>query len=62
MDSMAPSTGFGFLNIPLKNQYRVLVWGILIALVLRGVFIGMGAAIVGQWSWILWFFGGFLAF
>jgi tellurite resistance protein TerC len=53
---------FGFLNIPLKNQYRVLVWGILIALVLRGVFIGMGAAIVGQWSWILWFFGGFLIF
>jgi tellurite resistance protein TerC len=51
---------FTFLGIPLKNQYRVLVWGILVALLLRGLFIGMGSAIVSQWSWVLWFFGGFL--
>lgn len=53
---------FSFLKIPSQNQYRVLVWGILIALVLRGLFIGLGAAIVAQWSWILWFFGAFLIF
>ena len=51
---------FGFLNIPRLYQYRVLVWGILIALILRAVFIGFGAAAVAQWSWILWFFGAFL--
>lgn len=51
---------FGFLGIPRLYQYRVLVWGIIIALVLRAVFIGFGAAAVAQWSWILWFFGAFL--
>lgn len=51
---------FSFLNIPRLYQYRVLVWGILIALVLRALFIGFGAAAVSQWSWILWFFGAFL--
>jgi tellurite resistance protein TerC len=51
---------FGFLGIPRLYQYRVLVWGILIALVLRAVFIGFGAAAVAEWSWILWFFGAFL--
>lgn len=51
---------FGFLGIPRLYQYRVLIWGILIALILRAVFIGFGAAAVAQWSWILWFFGAFL--
>ena len=51
---------FGFLGVPRLYQYRVLVWGILIALVLRALFIGFGAAAVAQWSWILWFFGAFL--
>lgn len=51
---------FGFLGIPRLYQYRVLVWGIIIALVLRAVFIGFGAAAVSEWQWILWFFGAFL--
>jgi tellurite resistance protein TerC len=51
---------FSFLGIPRLYQYRVLVWGILMALVLRAVFIGFGAAAVAEWSWILWFFGAFL--
>ena len=51
---------FTFLGIPRLYQYRVLVWGILMALVLRAVFIGFGAAVVSEWSWILWFFGAFL--
>lgn len=51
---------FGFLGIPRLYQYRVLLWGILIALVLRAVFIGFGAAAVAEWQWILWFFGAFL--
>jgi tellurite resistance protein TerC len=51
---------FSFLGIPRLYQYRVLVWGILMALVLRAVFIGFGAAVVSEWQWILWFFGAFL--
>lgn len=51
---------FGFLGIPRLYQYRVLVWGIVIALILRAVFIGFGAAAVSEWQWILWFFGAFL--
>ncbi len=51
---------FAFLGIPRIYEHRVLVWGILIALVLRAVFIGFGAAAVSQWMWILWFFGAFL--
>ncbi len=51
---------FAFLGIPRIYQYRVLVWGILMALVLRALFIGFGAAAVSEWQWILWFFGAFL--
>jgi tellurite resistance protein TerC len=51
---------FTFLGIPRLYQYRVLVWGIIMALILRAIFIGFGAAAVAQWSWILWFFGAFL--
>jgi len=51
---------FAFLGIPRIYQYRVLVWGILMALVLRAVFIGFGAAVVSEWQWVLWFFGAFL--
>ncbi len=51
---------FSFLGIPRLYQYRVLVWGIIMALVLRAVFIGFGAAVVSEWQWILWFFGAFL--
>jgi len=51
---------FAFLGIPRIYEHRVLVWGILMALVLRAVFIGYGAAAVSEWQWILWFFGAFL--
>jgi len=53
---------FGFLGIPRIYEHRVLVWGILMALVLRAVFIGFGAAAVSEWQWILWFFGAFLIY
>ena len=51
---------FSFLGIPRIYEHRVLVWGILMALILRAVFIGFGAAAVSEWQWILWFFGAFL--
>jgi tellurite resistance protein TerC len=53
---------FSFLGIPRLYEHRVLVWGILAALVLRAVFIGFGAAAVSEWQWILWFFGAFLIY
>jgi tellurite resistance protein TerC len=53
---------FSFLGIPRMYEHRVLVWGILMALVLRAVFIGFGAAAVSEWQWILWFFGAFLIY
>lgn len=51
---------FAFLGIPRIYEHRVLVWGILMALVFRAIFIGFGAAAVTEWQWILWFFGAFL--
>jgi tellurite resistance protein TerC len=53
---------FAFLGIPRIYEHRVLVWGILMALVFRAIFIGFGAAAVSEWQWILWFFGAFLIY
>ena len=53
---------FSFLGIPRIYEHRVLVWGILMAMVFRAVFIGFGAAAVSEWQWILWFFGAFLIY
>jgi tellurite resistance protein TerC len=49
-----------FFKVPDKYQHRVLFWGILGALVLRGVMIGVGAALIASFSWIVYVFGAFL--
>ena len=51
---------FGFLAVPAIYQHRVLFWGILGALVLRGVMIAVGARLIANFSWILYLFGAFL--
>ena len=51
---------FGFLGIPRVYQHRVLFWGILGAIVLRAVMIGLGAVLVHEFEWILYVFGAFL--
>jgi tellurite resistance protein TerC len=51
---------FTFFAIPRKYQYRALVWGIIAVIVLRGIMIGIGAALVQEYSWILYIFGAFL--
>jgi len=51
---------FTYFAIPRKYQYRALVWGILAVLVLRGIMIAVGAALVQEYDWILLVFGGFL--
>ncbi|RTR25352.1 TerC family protein [Deinococcus radiophilus] len=52
---------FGALAIPRAYQHRVLFWGILGVLVLRAVMIGLGAALVSQFDWVMWIFAVFLA-
>ncbi|WP_328774634.1 TerC/Alx family metal homeostasis membrane protein [Deinococcus aquaedulcis] len=51
---------FAALAIPRHLQHRVLFWGILGVIVLRGIMIGLGAALVTQFDWIMWVFGAFL--
>ncbi len=51
---------FGYFAIPPKYQYRALVWGILAVIVLRGIMIAAGAALVQEYEWVLYIFGAFL--
>jgi tellurite resistance protein TerC len=51
---------FGFFAVPKVYQHRVLFWGILGALVLRGAMIGVGATLIARFHWLLYVFGGFL--
>ena len=53
---------FEHLRVPLMYQHRVLFWGILGALVMRGTMIGVGAQLVARYHWILFLFGAFLVF
>jgi tellurite resistance protein TerC len=54
------ATIFGFFSVPPIYQHRVLFWGILGALVMRGAMIAVGAALMVKFSWIIYVFGGFL--
>jgi len=51
---------FTTFGIPRKYQYRALLWGIIGVIVLRGIMIALGAALVEQYYWVLYFFAVFL--
>src|SRR5512139_2953037 len=51
---------FGFFAVPAVYQHRVLFWGILGALVMRGAMIAIGARLIAEFHWILYVFGAFL--
>jgi tellurite resistance protein TerC len=51
---------FSYFRVPLAYQHRVLFWGILGALVMRGAMIGLGAALITRFDWIIYVFGGIL--
>lgn len=51
---------FGFFAVPRLYQHRVLFWGILGVIVLRGIMIGLGATIVASYHWVLYIFAVFL--
>lgn len=53
---------FAYFAIPPKYQYRALLWGILAVIVLRGLMIAGGAALVEEAYWILYLFAAFLIF
>ena len=53
---------FTFFAIPAKFQYRALLWGIIAVIVLRGIMIAGGAALVDQAYWVLYIFAAFLVF
>ncbi len=51
---------FSYFNVQPRFQYRVLYWGILGALVMRGIMIGVGVALIQKFHWLLYVFGAFL--
>lgn len=51
---------FSYFHVPPAYQHRVLFWGILGALVMRATMIGVGAALITKFAWIIYIFGGFL--
>jgi tellurite resistance protein TerC len=53
---------FAYYRVPSEFQHRVLYWGILGALIMRGAMIGVGVALISQFDWILYLFGAFLLY
>ena len=53
---------FGFFRVPKQYQHRVLFWGILGALLMRGAMIAAGAYLIEQFHWVMYVFGAFLVF
>ena len=53
---------FSFFQVNGKYQHKVLFWGILGALIMRGIFIFAGVALMTRFHWIIYIFGGFLVF
>jgi tellurite resistance protein TerC len=53
---------FSYFSVPKRYQHRILFWGILGALVLRGTMIAGGSFLIQRFAWILYLFGAFLVF
>ncbi len=53
---------FSYFGVPPAYQHRVLFWGVLGALVMRSLFIGLGTALISRFSWVLYFFGAILLY
>jgi tellurite resistance protein TerC len=53
---------FAYFQIPDRHQHRVLFWGIVGALIMRGLMIGAGVALVSWLQWILYLLGAFVLF
>jgi tellurite resistance protein TerC len=53
---------FSYFKVPPKYQHRVLFWGVLGALGMRGAMIGAGALLIERFAWVIYVFGAFLVF
>jgi TerC family integral membrane protein len=53
---------FTYFNVPKEYQHRLLFWGIIGALAMRGAMIAAGVALIHRFDWILYVFGAFLVF
>lgn len=53
---------FTYFAVPDKFQYKILFWGIIGALVFRGIFIVLGAFLIQQFHWVIYIFGAFLVY
>jgi tellurite resistance protein TerC len=53
---------FQYFRVDARYQHRLLFWGVLGALVMRGVMIGVGAVLIQRFEWILYLFGAFLLY
>ena len=51
---------FSYFGVPAKYQHRVLFWGIIGAVMMRGLFIGLGALLLARFHWIIYIFGAML--
>jgi tellurite resistance protein TerC len=51
---------FSYFSVPAAYQHRVLFWGILGALVMRAIFIALGAALLAKFHWVIYIFGALL--
>jgi tellurite resistance protein TerC len=51
---------FGYFKVPRVYQYKVLFWGVLGAVIFRGIFILGGLALMSRFHWMIYVFGGFL--
>jgi len=53
---------FQYFRVDPRYQHRLLYWGVLGALILRGIMIGLGTVLIGRFAWILYLFGAFLIY
>lgn len=53
---------FNFFAVPDEQQHRVLFWGVVGALLLRGIFIGAGVGLIQRFHWLLFLFGALLVY
>lgn len=53
---------FSFFKVPEEYKHRVLFWGVIGALIMRAIFIALGAVLIAKFHWIIYLFGAFLVF
>jgi tellurite resistance protein TerC len=53
---------FRYFKVPASNQHKVLFWGIVGALAMRGIFILLGVTLIARFHWIIYVFGAFLVY